>query len=117
LLNKQIKKTKKNLDDNDDENKEEKLIKIERNDRDGYYLSLTKRRAELLQQYLEKNNIIKINNFTLDYKNMEFRGLEKGNSCKIIIPDIKKKSDKIDDLKDELKKEIKIKYIDWLNKL
>ena len=30
-------------------------INISYNDRDGYHLSLTKRRAELLQEYLKKN--------------------------------------------------------------
>jgi DNA mismatch repair protein MutS len=116
-LNKQIpkKKSKKDLDSDDDEVKTDQLINIQYNERDGYYLSLTKRRAELLQQYLEVNNKIKIGDTILEYKNMEFKSLVKGNSCKIIIPEIQKKSDEKIDLLGDLRKEIKDRYTTWLS--
>jgi DNA mismatch repair protein MutS len=101
----------------DDEEIIEQLIKIDYNDRDGYHLSLTKRRAELLQGYLEKNNIIDVNGIKLTKDQMEFRSLLKGNTCKILIPAIQKKSDQKIELVDELKREIKEKYIICLSEI
>ena len=110
------KKSKKSLDvEFDDEESEDQLVKIDFNERDGYHLVLTKRRAELLQAYLEKNKIINVSNLEINSNSIEFRSLPKGNSCKIFIPDIQKKSNKITDLIDELRKEMKTKYVEWLN--
>lgn len=108
------KKTKRILDDDREKEGEEELIYIDYNENDGYYLCLTKRRSELLQQYLEDSNIIKIGNVNLNKDNMEFRSLKKGNTCKIFINEIQKKSDIIIKLTDELKTAIKEKYINWL---
>jgi DNA mismatch repair protein MutS len=110
ILNTSIPKKKSKTVLDDDETVEQ-LIKIDYNERDGYHLSLTKRRAELLQSYLEKNNVIDVNGIKLNKDQMEFRSLLKGNSCKILIPAIQKKSDQKIELVDELKKEIKEKYV------
>ncbi len=112
------KKSKKTLDvEFDDEESEDQLVKIDFNERDGYHLVLTKRRAELLQAHLEKNKILNVSNLEINVNNIEFRSLPKGNNCKIFIPDIQKKSNKITDLIDELRKEMKNKYVEWLNNL
>ena len=111
ILNKQMPK-KKRLDDDDSD---EQLVKVECNDRDGYYLTLTKRRAEVFKDYLEKHKSIDIGNDKI--KDIEFRSLPKGNTCKLFIPEIQIKSNKIIDLTNELKTEIKNKYIELLNEL
>ena len=117
ILNKQIpkKKSKKNLDDEVDS--EEELVYVDFNERDGHFLCLTKRRSELLQQYVEKNKSITVGNVILTKDNMEFRSLTKGNTCKIIIPEIQHKSDKVIGYIDELKKVIKGKYVNWLSEI
>jgi len=118
ILNTQMpkKKTKKMLDE-DDTSQNETLIYVDYNENDGYYLCLTKRRSELLQQYFEDNKTIKINNVILSKDSIEFRSLKKGNTCKIFIPDIQKKSDIIISLTDDLKKNIKDKYVNWLSEI
>ena len=123
MLNSKVpkKKSKTILDEDDDElnGLNDQLIKISYNDREGYHFSLTKRRAEMLQQYFleSKNKILNVNGITLPYEQIEFRSLPKGNSCKIIIPHIQKKSDEKMDLVDELKKQIKMRYVECLNTL
>lgn len=123
LLNKQApkKKSKKNLDNDDEDNSNnecaEQLVKIEFNERDGTHLSLTKRRAELLKSLLETKHEIKIGDYILNHKTIEYKSLAKGNTCKIFIPEIQKKSDILSELYDELKKEIKNKYINWLSEI
>ena len=118
ILNKYMpkKKTKKSLDTNDSDG-EEQLVYVDYNERDGYHLCLTKRRSELLQQYLDQNSSIKVGNIVLTNKNMEFRSLTKGNTCKIFIMDIQQRSDTVIRLTDELRKLIKEKYVYWLGQI
>jgi len=92
----------------------ENMVTVEHSDNDGYYLSLTKRRSEIIQQYLEKNKSIKIGSIILSKEDIEFRSLKKGNTCKIFIFEIIKKSDIIISLTNDLKNAIKEKYIKWL---
>ena len=120
MLNAKVpkKKSKSMLDEDDDEmnNNGEQLIKIAYNDREGYHFSLTKRRAEMLQQYLSEstNKVLNVNGITLPHDQIEFKSLPKGNSCKIIIPHIQKKSDEKMDLIDDLRKLIKTRYVECL---
>lgn len=107
------KKSKKILDE-DNEDNDQQLINIEYNNRDGYYLCLTKRRSELLQQYIKTKKTLKIGNCEINCDQIEFKSSSKGNICKIIIPEIEKKSDEKIKLIDTLKKEIKIKYVETL---
>jgi DNA mismatch repair protein MutS len=61
--------------------KEDSKIYLKYNDRDGYYLSLTKLRAKSLEKNLEKLKKIKISdNYELEYKDLEFKELAKGNT-------------------------------------
>jgi len=80
---------------NNELNSKDQYIKIESNDKDGHYLSLTKRRGEILFKYLEKNSLL--NN------NIIFKTLPKGNITKIFINDIKNNSIKMELLINELK--------------
>jgi DNA mismatch repair protein MutS len=115
ILNKQIPKKKQKILDNDSDH-DEKLIKIDYNDRDGHYLILTKRRAEVLKNFL-KDNHINIGNTKIEYQNIEFKSLLKSNNCKLFILEVQKKSDIIIDLKNELKQNIKSKYIQKLEEI
>ena len=54
------------IDDTKQKNKE--MIKVESNDREGHYLMLTKRRADLLQKVLKKEEKIYIKKVEIDTK-------------------------------------------------
>jgi len=94
------------------------LVKVEYNDRDKYHLILTKRRSEVLEKLLDKNNIIKFtyknNEYVLHKTELEFRYLPKGNNCKIFIKEIDKNSNKLLEYQDELKLLQKKYYIEFL---
>ena len=94
------------------------LVKVEYNDRDKYHLILTKRRSDVLERLLNKNNTInfnyKNNNYTLHKNDLEFRFLPKGNNCKIFIKEINKNSIKLLEYQDELKVLQKKYYINFL---
>lgn len=116
ILNTLLPKSKKSkkLDD-DDENKIDTMIKVEQNEKEGYYLSMTKRRAEILEKYLQINNTITIYDTTIIYSQMQFKYADNGNTCKIIIPIIKNKSNELIDMQLLLTKLIKDEYINWLS--
>ncbi|CAH6421439.1 DNA mismatch repair protein MutS [uncultured virus] len=81
----------------DDKNK----IYLKNNVRDGYYLCLTKLRADSLRKNLQKVDKIKItDNYSLDVNSIIYKELEKTkkgkiNSVKIFFKDLSKKSDDI----------------------
>jgi DNA mismatch repair protein MutS len=97
------------------------LIKIDSNDRDGHFLILTKRRAEVLEQLLEKNNIIKFSFADMEYvvkkEDLQFKHLPKGNNSKIFIKEMEKNSTRMIEYQDELKVLQKDYYIKFLIKL
>ena len=99
---------KKKNTDNEEENLK---IQLKRNDRDGYYLCLSKRRAHILKDKIDKLPVIKINdNLSLDPKKLEFKELVKGNT-KIFFKDLENKSDNVISMKEKLIKLVKDKYI------
>jgi DNA mismatch repair protein MutS len=97
------------------------LIRVDSNDRDGHFLILTKRRAELLEQMLEKNNIIKFSYMDLDYiikkEDLQFKHLPKGNNSKIFIKEMEKNSTRMLEYQDELKNLQKDYFIKFLVEL
>ena len=94
--------------------KEDSKIYLKYNDRDGYYLSLTKLRAKSLKKNLEKKKKIEITeNYELHYKDLDFKDLAKGNT-KIFSKDLTKRSDNITVLKNKLTSMVKRKYINQL---
>jgi len=88
-------------------NNDEK-ISIKKNDRDGHYLSLTKLRCEQLKKQLEKVDKIDVEGYQLDPKKLVFK--EQNNTVKIFFPDLAKKSDEIEQIKEKLNKIVKIKF-------
>ena len=75
-------------DYDDDVCSEESKIQLRMTDREGYYLSLTKNRANLLKKKLSDIAELKItNNFTLLTKNIQYKELPKGNT-KLFIEEI-----------------------------
>jgi DNA mismatch repair protein MutS len=92
-----IKKKKKKEDTPDDQK-----IYLHKNDRDGYYLSLTKLRAKSLQKSLAKHKSLKItDDYNLDPTKLTYKELPKGNT-KIFIEDLSDKSDDTFSLKEQL---------------
>ncbi|MCJ7636539.1 MAG: hypothetical protein MUO21_03535 [Nitrososphaeraceae archaeon] len=89
-------------------------IQLKRNDRDGYYLCLTKRRADMLKKELEKHKTIKINNsLSITPDKLEFKELVKGNT-KIFFTDLGKTSDDVLIMKEKLINLVKKTYINVL---
>ena len=89
-------------------------IQLKRNDRDGYYLSLTKRRADMLKKELIKHKTIKINeNLTITTNKLEFKELAKGNT-KIFFTDLGNTSDNVLALKEKLINLVKKTYVNIL---
>jgi DNA mismatch repair protein MutS len=97
------------IDDTKQKNKE--MIKVESNDREGHYLTLTKRRAELLQKVLAKDEKMEI-----DINKLIFKHAVKGNS-KIFLPELEKNSDQVVHLTNKLKLLIKTYYIEEIKKI
>lgn len=97
------------------------VIKVDYTDRDGHYLVLTKRRADVLERLLEEQKEITFNynniEYTIKQTDIEFRHLPKGNNSKIFIPGIKQNSDQKLDLQDELKQLQKQYYVDCLGEI
>lgn len=83
--------------------KKDSKISVKKNDRDGYYLSLSRIRSQTLQKKLEEVKELKINNYTLDPKKLIFDDKNKASS-KIAFNDLGNKSDEIIELKIKLDK-------------
>ena len=96
--------------------KVEDVIKVENNDRDGYYLILTKKRADILKQNLGKTLTIS-ENIIINTNSFEFRETSKVSSTiKIFIPDVNKKSDELIGHLLMMSKKSKIYYQEFLEK-
>ena len=74
------------------------VVKVEDNERDGYYLILTKKRSEVL-----KKELLNIKSITIDSKidyqiktdTFLFKDNPSGTNTKIFIPDVNKKSEEL----------------------
>ena len=89
-------------------------ININRNDKDGYYLSLTPVRAKLLRHKLNNTTIV-IEGNKIDTSKLQFEELK--NNVKIKFPFLKEKSDEIHTSKDELCDLVKEKYLEFVANL
>ena len=94
------------IDNNKNDNN---LIRIESNDRDGHYLILTKRRADILQRQLNIDKQIKIpyndnkDELIIKHDQIEFKHLPKGNNSKLFFPMLESNSTKLNDYIEQLK--------------
>ena len=89
-------------------------IKVESNDRDGYYLILTKKRSEVLRKELESQKFITIEGEKINTNTFEYRDNPKASTTKIFIPDVNKKSDELISHILLMKKKSKQYYQDFL---
>lgn len=90
-------------------------LHIKQNDRDGYYLQTTLIRGKKLKSIIDKQEIIKIDEFnTLKSKDLIFSVLT-GN-MKISYPDLVNHSNEMDDLKNKLNELIKNYFINDISK-
>lgn len=94
-------------DDNKVIKKDFNAITLKNNDRDGFYLLLTKRRAKILLDKLSKLEEIDINGVIIKVKDLEFNDLPKSNNTKITCKDIIKISSDVVILKSQLANELK----------
>jgi DNA mismatch repair protein MutS len=85
-------------------------IKVESNDRDGYYLILTKKRSEVLRKELESQKFITIEGEKINTNTFEYRDNPKASNTKIFIPDVNKKSDELINHILMMKKKSKMHY-------
>lgn len=97
------------------------VVKVEHNERDGYFLILTKKRSEVLKKELDniKSIQFKIGNDNLVIKTdaFEFRNTSASSTAtttKIFISDVNKKSDELIIHLSMMKKKCKIFYQDFL---
>lgn len=102
--------------DDSKQQKNKEMIKVESNDREGHFLVLTKRRAELLQKVLKKEEKIYIKKVEIDINKLIFKHALKGNS-KIFLPELEKNSDQVINLTNKLKLLIKTYYIEEVKKI
>ena len=101
-------------DNQDDIDDPDTMIHMKNNKIDGYYLSATKIRANLLKKNLPDK--IKITDSHIINKNsIKFKELAKGNT-KIIFDELSNKSDELVELKQNIMVLTKDKYIDVLKK-
>ena len=75
-------------------------ISIKRNNRDGFYLSLTTLRADILKEKLNKLKIIKVGNKKIDSNLLDFK--DAGKNIKIFFPSLDQNSDNIEKYNEEL---------------
>ncbi|AYV78915.1 MAG: DNA mismatch repair ATPase, partial [Edafosvirus sp.] len=87
-------------------------IELKRNDRDGYYLCLTKLRATNLKKNFASIPFVQIGNYQLNTREVIFKDL--GGNSKIYFPDLNSKSDELENLQDQLKKVCYENYIKTL---
>jgi DNA mismatch repair protein MutS len=72
-----------------------KCVHIKKNDKDGYYLSLSNLNAAKLKAKLEKLKVLKIGKITIESSSLEFKEAKK--VTKIIIPSLNQESDNVED--------------------
>jgi len=105
------------IDDKKNVKSNENKIYLKKNDRDGYYLSVTKLRAQSLQKNLKNIKVIKITeNLNLQPKNLIFKHLAKGNS-KIFFDNINNKSNDLILLRNKIKNLTKEYYVNTLKNI
>ncbi len=96
----------------------EPMVKVDSNERDGYFLLLTTKRAEYLKSELKKSDKLTINigNKQIKISTSSIRFIEKGKgtSTKIFCDELKEKSDSINNYIDEIKAVLKDSFVDEL---
>lgn len=117
---KKIIQNEENEGDECEEKKENGFIKLKKNDRDGYYLAITKRRADMLKNKLktietiEISETLKVQTNKLLFKDAIPNKAGKYSDTKIFFTDLNDKSNDVINLKEKLIGIVKKKYVDLL---
>lgn len=91
-------------------------IKITSNDRDGHYLTLTSKRAEILKRLLKGIDTLDLGETCINTTSLEFKPIGKGASTKIVVAEMKQHSDKLVQYIEQLRQLNKEYFIEFLNK-
>ena len=91
-------------------------LQIKKNEKDGYYFSLTKIRAKLLKEKLINMEEIKVGNHFINPNDFIFKELDKGNT-KIFFPKIEMNSDVILKIKNDMIKLVIKNYNETLENI
>jgi len=110
------------IDNSDKKKKKEKenvneLISVASSDKQGYFLKLTKSRANMLKKYITDNEIQEIilnNNFNVQINNIKYKELEKG-STKLFSNEIDNVSDNLRKHVDDMMCAMKDEYVKYLD--
>lgn len=97
---------------NEQTDKNSKIV-IKKNERDGYYLSLTKIRSKILAEKIKDIEYLDIDDVKVFANNFEFKDLDKGYT-KIFIKNIGTNMSDVVHLKEKLAEKITEKYNDLL---
>lgn len=95
--------------------KGQNTIKVNKNDREGHYISLTTKRAELLQNLLKGKKYIELGDIKIASSSLEFKVIGKGATTKIFAPELRMNSNKLNDYIDQIKSLNRKYYIKFLN--
>ena len=91
-------------------------IKVNKNDREGHYISMTTKRAQLLYELLKPKECIELENCKkIHCSSLEFKPVGKGVTTKIFAPELRQNSNKLNHLLDEIKILNKKYFIKFLN--
>lgn len=98
---------------------DDQMVKVDSNERDGYFLIMSTKRSELLKTELKKTKLINITigshtSIGLHTSSIRFVEKGKGASTKIFCYELKEKSDSINDYIDQIKIALKESFINEL---
>jgi DNA mismatch repair protein MutS len=92
------------------------IVKLNKNDREGHYITLTTKRANILQNALKNQPFIELKDgIKISSTSLEFKIIGKGASTKIFTPEIRNNSNKLNDFIDEIKMLNKKYFLQFLN--
>lgn len=92
-------------------------IKLQRNDRDGYYMILTKKRSELLKETIKTKKDLKIGEVTVDINDFTFRPNPSGASVKLYSKQLSERSNNLVELRDKIIKLADKEYLKFMKSL
>jgi len=102
-----VKELEKYIEDKKFMNKNKDTINLKFNERDGYYLLLTKRRSKILLEKLKDVKEINVGKTKIKTDDLEFQDLPKSNNVKIFCKEIKTISNNVIEFKYKLAIKIK----------
>ena len=112
-----VKELEKYIQDKKFMNKNKETINLKFNERDGYYLLLTKRRSKLLLEKLNNIKEITVGKTKIKIDDLLFQDLPKSNNVKIFCKEMKTISNNVIEFKNELANKIKEEFYNIMLKI